>query len=853
MIAEKRSFEEAIEQYDRQSARDGLAQAEEQRLQILERFPLEHWPEMSLEEYALGQEDSTETFCRWLEFRSQALGSIRGGSARKLIVYKHKDKPGWFFPQRFENERAAWEHLRGDVVEAFEHVRKGEWAEIDALETLSLGPALRLKTLYVYFPKELLPIYSSEHLRYFLRLIKRPELEVSGYAVVQMNRNLLSAMRERPELADWETREIERFFYWWDDPREAHRVVKIAPGELGRFWKDCFEGRYICVGWDEVGDLSQFDSKEAFRESFETHFPYKGHRPTVTRKSNELWTLRELEPGDLVVANKGTTKVLAVGEVVEPGYQYRDDRPEYKHTVTVEWDTSYETPIAPQKAWATVTVKNVPPALFEQILSGGQGNGPKPPIPAPVDPIYRRMASALERKGQLILYGPPGTGKTYSARRFAVWWLLRQAEDVRAARVLGDSALMATCERELSTAQVAHRVWWIVANPQQWSWDQLRAEGHVTYRYGRLKRNYPLVQRGDWVIGYQATPDKKIVAFARISGELMPREDGEPKIEVEWAESIPNGLTYEELQADPILAKSEPLRQRCQGTLFALSTAEADHLVARLAERNPTLTIGDEGGQGQIGCLTRVTFHPSYTYEDFIEGFRPTEQSDGGLTLALEDGIFKRVCRAAQVDPDRPFLILVDEINRGNVAKILGELLTLLERDKRGLTVSLPQSKETFSIPPNVYLVGTMNTADRGIKLLDSALRRRFAFLELMPDLELLRGSSVSDLALDDFLEELNRRIARSEGREKQIGHSYLLYDGEPVSEIEDFARCFREEILPLLQEYCYDEYGTLAKFIGADLVDAEAQSLDQEKVEDAEQLVAALAAEFGSGTDSEE
>jgi 5-methylcytosine-specific restriction protein B len=187
------------------------------------------------------------------------------------------------------------------------------------------------------------------------------------------------------------------------------------------------------------------------------------------------------------------------------------------------------------------------------------------------------------------------------------------------------------------------------------------------------------------------------------------------------------------------------------------------------------------------------------------------------------------------------------------VAKILGELLTLLERDKRGLTVSLPQSKETFSIPPNVYLLGTMNTADRSIKLLDAALRRRFAFIELMPDLELLRGAAAGDLALDEFLEELNRRIARSEGREKQIGHAYLLDGGNPVSEIEGFARCFREEILPLLQEYCYAEYGTLAKFIGSGLVDAEAQSLDQEKVADSEQLVAALVAEFGAEAEAEE
>ena len=164
--------------------------------------------------------------------------------------------------------------------------------------------------------------------------------------------------------------------------------------------------------------------------------------------------------------------------------------------------------------------------------------------------------------------------------------------------------------------------------------------------------------------------------------------------------------------------------------------------------------------------------------------------------------------------------MLIDEINRANVAKVFGELITLLEMDKRGLLVTLPQSKESFCIPPNVYLLGTMNTADRSIKLLDAALRRRFAFIELMPDVELLRGAKVGTLALDDFLEELNRRIAKTEGREKQIGHSFLLEGDEPITEPDEFARRFRQEILPLLQEYCYDDYSALASYIGAKLVE---------------------------------
>ena len=356
MISATRSLEDAIGQYDRESARDKIERAEEDRQQLLERFPRDHWPEMTLEEYALGQENSEDTFCRWMEFRTRDLGSIRGGSSRKLIIYKHKDKPGWYFPKMFENERTAWEHLRSDFIQAFDHAERGEWTEIDSLEALASGPALRLKTLHLYFPDEVLPVFSNEHLRHFLRLLKRPDDEASGYAVVQTNRNLLAALRAAPGLDGWKTKELERFLYWWGDPRDAHRVVKIAPGEKAKYWDACLQGGYICVGWEDVGDLSQFESKEAFRERFAEAYPYNGHHPSIVRKSNELWTLTELEPGDLVVANQGTSKILAVGEVVEPGYQWREERPVFQHTVAVEWDTRYEKTITAQKSWATVTV-----------------------------------------------------------------------------------------------------------------------------------------------------------------------------------------------------------------------------------------------------------------------------------------------------------------------------------------------------------------------------------------------------------------------------------------------------------------------------------------------------------------
>jgi hypothetical protein len=443
--------------------------------------------------------------------------------------------------------------------------------------------------------------------------------------------------------------------------------------------------------------------------------------------------------------------------------------------------------------------------------------------------LFLSIADALERKGQAILHGPPGTGKTYHALRFAEWWLARAN-----GRTLDD----------LIAQQTPRRVWWVVANPKRWRWDELFTDGSVEYNYGRLERNYPLVQPGDLVVGYHSHPDMKIVALAHVT-EGLHDIDGDPRITLEPVSRIENGLTYAELTEDPTLRHSEPIHNRCQGSLFKLEEREADYLLSLLAERDPKIEAYIDQSETQADTqnqLTLVTFHPSYSYEDFIEGFRPQDSGEG-LRLRLADGLFKTVCVTARANSERKYLILVDEINRANLAKVFGEIITLLERDKRGIRVVLPQSKEPFIVPSNVYMLGTMNTSDRSIRLMDAALRRRFSFIEVMPDLALLRGTQIDGvLDLYDFLRVLNTRISRTQGREKQIGHSFFMENGQPITDGSEFARRFRQEVLPLLQEYCYDDYSELAEYIGADLVDVENAMLHDDLLHDDEKLVSALA-----------
>jgi 5-methylcytosine-specific restriction protein B len=227
------------------------------------------------------------------------------------------------------------------------------------------------------------------------------------------------------------------------------------------------------------------------------------------------------------------------------------------------------------------------------------------------------------------------------------------------------------------------------------------------------------------------------------------------------------------------------------------------------------------------GGLVRIcTFHPSYGYEDFLEGHRP-ETVEGQLTFELRNGLFKRLCQDAQRQSDRRYYLIIDEINRGDVPRIFGELLTVLEWSKRSWPIILPLSGQSFSVPANVYLIGTMNTADRSIALLDTALRRRFAFIELMPDSTTLGGAVVGGIPLGPWLDSLNRRIRETIGRDArnlQLGHSYLLRDGVPLPTLSALRRVLAEDVLPLLEEYCYDDWEKLQSILGRGLIDAAAQ-----------------------------
>ena len=407
-----------------------------------------------------------------------------------------------------------------------------------------------------------------------------------------------------------------------------------------------------------------------------------------------------------------------------------------------------------------------------------------------------------------------------------------------------------------------HGYWWLNANPKIWSFSDIAVgavQSYTLYNENGNKRrifqNFLDAKAGDMIIGYESNPVKQIVAIGRISAE----QDGE-KLFFEKVEGLTSPIDYATLKGCPELERMEYF-QNPQGSLFKLTRGEYDFILDMIREENPVtaetsidaytksdfldevymtekryenlvavlrnkknIILQGAPGVGKTFAARRlawsmmgekddsriefVQFHQNYSYEDFMMGYKPVE--DG---FELKYGIFYRFCQQAANQPDKEFFFIIDEINRGNMSKIFGELLMLIEKDYRSTKATLAYNGLSFSVPQNLYIIGMMNTADRSLAMIDYALRRRFSFFEVEPGFDSegfihyqngLNSETLNELV--SKVKDLNREIAadKSLGKGFCIGHSYFC--GRDVCTEEWLHSIVDYDILPMLSEYWFDD-----------------------------------------------
>ncbi|MDX1279193.1 EVE domain-containing protein [Oceanihabitans sediminis] len=837
---------------------------------FLDTWPIEKLEQMVLEDYTnLDREDS---FCYWVEQKTKSLGDIRGGSSYKFGIYKMAensttDKAS----NRTNNGEYAWHIKYGNTQEeAFNTIKSilikiakaSQANNLEAIDIIDLGHAYKWKIAFLYGNFNCLNVFKLDALH-----VIATKLGIDYTNKTPVSRFHKEIIKTKPDTkayfswshALWQQyetrlRDVKKDFAKWLNANtfESYRAylghsnksIEDRLDEINSYFDDLdfflvdptnINGLVSSILFllskkerEKNPEFVEYDAKNSngipkailgknnylkfLKEKFDYQEPsywiFQGN-PNIYNITNALkaahlksWKVvahkDKIKIGDQVIlwqtGDKSGCYALAevtseVGvfkeEAFEQQYYLNQDESEDTDRVKIKitkyladnpvlWEDIKDNPVFSNfKAGNQGTNFSATEEEFNALLNFNHSSKN-----IHMDIIYSSAKSNRIMPTNKIFYGPPGTGKTF---------------------YLKDRLFDTYTLKETSISKEQH----FETVVSSCSWWQVIAIVLLDLKKAKVSDIF----EHDWVRRKASLSNSKTIR-PTIWGQLQSH-------------------TINECKYVNVTNRQQPLIfNKTEDSYWEILEDHVEELAPELYDLKDSVTNYNPDPDKIIKHYDFVTFHQSFAYEDFIEGIKPILPQDDAedtkdLGYTIEDGVFKSLCIKAKNDPEHRYAIFIDEINRGNVSAIFGELITLIEIDKRQgakneLSIKLPYSKKEFSVPSNLDIYGTMNTADRSVEALDTALRRRFEFKEMMPDYSVIQKETVGGVKLSEVLEKINQRIELLIDRDHTIGHSYFV----GVDTEQKLANAFNNKIVPLLQEYFYGDYGKIGLVLGKGFVE---------------------------------